>query len=464
MSSPSLADHPADKLWQAPHARGPVRATVEIPGSKSLSNRYLVLAALANAPSELTGVLDSRDTALMRDALEALGATITPGDAPGSYRITPLKPGTHFAEPLTIEVGLAGTVMRFIPPVAALMQAEVHCVGDPEASARPMGPLLEGLRQAGVRITAETTPVAHLPFTVYGTGSVPGGTVCIDASGSSQFVSGLLLCAAHYERGLSIRHTGSRVPSPEHVGMTLKVLAEVGVETASPEPGHWIVSPGPIRARNTAVEPDLSNAGVYLAAAVITGGRVSIPHWPRETTQIGDRWQQILPRFGADVQWAPNPEDDASGTLTVTGQTDSTGKPIILGAGEIAGAAELVPTIAALALVADSETALTGIGHLRGHETDRLHAIVTEATKLGARVHATDTALYFSPSEQLRPATLDSWADHRMATFGALAGLHIPGVSVRDITTTSKTMPRFPLAWSELFGLEATAERTMVQG
>lgn len=459
-------NHPADP-WPAPRPDGPVHGTVRVPGSKSLTNRYLVLAALAEGPSRLRGVLDSRDSRLMIQALTALGASIS-RVAPGTVEVIPVPdagPRTP-ADGVTIDCGLAGTVMRFVPPVAALASGAVHFTGDEAALARPMGPVLQALAALGVRVDGPGADAGTLPFTVHGGGAagaagggaegaqagVDGGRIEVDASGSSQFISALLLAAPRFRRGLHLVHTGASVPSPEHIGMTVAVLRRCGVDVDDSVPGRWRVSPGPIRALDTAVEPDLSNAGPFLAAAVATGGTVSVPDWPAETTQIGDRWRSILPAFGATVEFSPAADDGgATGTLTVTGSRGQDGRPRITAPGDLDGTAELAPTAAALCLLADGPGRLTGIGHLRGHETDRLAALATESARLGGRVEEGPDVLAFAGGrEGLHGAILQTYEDHRMATFAAVLGLAVPDVLVRDIATTAKTMPDFPRMWTDL--------------
>ncbi|NUL43704.1 3-phosphoshikimate 1-carboxyvinyltransferase [Cellulosimicrobium funkei] len=445
--------------WPAPRASGPISGTVRVPGSKSLTNRYLVLAALADGPSRLRGVLDSRDSRLMIQALVTLGATITEVE-PGTVEVTPLPtphpttgPDAGAVAPLgevTIDCGLAGTVMRFVPPVAALVSGSVRFTGDESALSRPMGPVLDGLAGLGVRLDGPGLATGTLPYTVHGTGGVDGGRVEVDASGSSQFVSALLLAAPRFRDGLHLVHTGATVPSPEHVGMTVAVLRRCGVQVDDSVPGEWRVSPGPIRALDTAVEPDLSNAGPFLAAAVATAGTVSIPDWPARTTQIGDRWRAILPAFGARVDYSPTVPDGDTGTLTVTGG------PRVTAPGEIADTGELAPTVAALCLLAEGPGQLTRIGHLRGHETDRLTALATEAGRMGGVVEEGRDHLAFTGlpdgATPLHGATLETYEDHRMATFAAVVGLAVPDVAIRNVATTAKTMPDFPEMWTRLVG------------
>jgi 3-phosphoshikimate 1-carboxyvinyltransferase len=406
-----------------------VHATVALPGSKSLTNRLLLIAALADAPTRLVAPLRARDTLLMADALRALGVQVD--DDGADWVVTPVA--LHAAQ---IDTGLAGTVMRFVPPVAALAHGAVVFDGDAYARVRPMATLLDGLRQAGVEVDDEGR--GRLPFTVRGRGTVPGGPVQIDASASSQFVSGLLLAGARYDKGIEITHTGEgAVPSQPHIDMTLAVLRDAGVEAGSVEPGMWHVPPGPIAGGLRLVEPDLSNAAPFLAAALVVGGSVHVPGWPATTTQAGDALRGLLAAMGADVSL------DAAG-LTVTG----TGAIRAIDA-DLHEVGELTPTIAALAALADGRSKLRGIGHLRGHETDRLAALCTELTRLGGDITEHADGLTITP-RQLHGGTWHAYADHRMATAGAVLGLAVDGVEVDDIACTTKTLPDFPGMWTAL--------------
>ncbi|WP_279104757.1 3-phosphoshikimate 1-carboxyvinyltransferase, partial [Gordonia paraffinivorans] len=343
--------------WSAPTCTSGLNATVELPGSKSITNRALVLAALADGPSTVRGTLRSRDTNLMLGALEALGVEVRVD--PASDTTVSLAPGPlHGAE---IDCGLAGTVMRFLPPLAALADGRVRFDGDPRARVRPQTTILDALRALGVAVTGD-----RLPFVIDGTGNVRGGEVTIDASGSSQFVSGLLLSAARFDEGLVVRHEGPPVPSTPHIDMTVEMLATAGVAVDTSEPNVWKVAPGPIRAVDWTVEPDLSNAAAFLAAAAVTGGVVRVPYWPAVTTQPGARMADVLAAMGCTVE-------HLDGTLSVHG-------PEVLKAVnlDLRDIGELTPTIAALCALADGESELTGIAHLRGHETDRLAALTTE--------------------------------------------------------------------------------------
>jgi 3-phosphoshikimate 1-carboxyvinyltransferase len=421
--------------WTAPTAGAPLSARVSLPGSKSLTNRELVLAALADGPSVLRRPLHSRDTALMVEALRALGAGIH--EQPGDGEFGPdlrVAPG-ELAGGVSIDAGLAGTVMRFIPPVAALALGPVALDGDAGARRRPMRTTIQALRDLGVDVADDGT--GSLPFTVHGTGEVEGGELAIDASASSQFVSGLLLAAPRFVRGLVLRHTGERVPSTPHIEMTIATLAARGVTVESPEPGVWIVPPAPIRALDATIEPDLSNAAPFLAAALVAGGSVTVTGWPSSTTQVGDALLELLPRYGATVRR----DGDA---VTVTGGGAIPGVELDLSAG-----GELAPAFAGLAALATGSGRITGIAHLRGHETDRLAALAADLGALGARVTELDDGLAFEPAE-LHGGPWRSYEDHRMATTGALIGLAVPGVEIDDIATTAKTLPEFPELWRRM--------------
>lgn len=418
--------------WSAPTCTSGLDATVELPGSKSITNRALVLAALADGPSTVRGTLRSRDTNLMLGALEALGVEVRVD--PASDTTVSLAPGPlHGAE---IDCGLAGTVMRFLPPLAALADGRVRFDGDPRARVRPQTTILDALRALGVAVTGD-----RLPFVIDGTGNVRGGEVTIDASGSSQFVSGLLLSAARFDEGLVVRHEGPPVPSTPHIDMTVEMLATAGVAVDTSEPNVWKVAPGPIRAVDWTVEPDLSNAAAFLAAAAVTGGVVRVPYWPAVTTQPGARMADVLAAMGCTVE-------HLDGTLSVHG-------PEVLKAVnlDLRDIGELTPTIAALCALADGESELTGIAHLRGHETDRLAALTTEITRLGGICTETEDGLRITGTT-LHGGTWESYADHRMATAGAIIGLVTPGVVVDDIETTSKTLPDFPGMWTKMIGQE----------
>lgn len=435
------------EAWAAPVANAPLHARVSLPGSKSLTGRELILAALADGPGVIEAPLHSRDSALMIDALRALGTRIEelPGDRPFGPDLR-ISPG-ELTGSTSIACGLAGTVMRFVPPVAALALGPVAFDGDPYARKRPMRPVLDALRALGADIADEGR--GALPFTVHGAGALRGGRVELDASLSSQFVSALLLSGARFDEGVHIVHTGDRLPSRPHIEMTIAALRARGVAVEAPSGREWVVAPGPIAARDVRIEPDLSNAAPFLAAAVAVGGTVTVPDWPAETTQVGDRLRAILPRFGATVS-------SADGALTVSGDGALRGVEL-----SVPEAGELAPTLVGLAALAAHGTEdapgttseITGIGHIRHHETDRIAALVAEVNALGGDAEELDDGIRIRPA-RLHGGLWHAYADHRMATTGALIGLVVPGVEVDDIGTTSKTLPQFPELWARMLGDE----------
>jgi 3-phosphoshikimate 1-carboxyvinyltransferase len=415
--------------WPAPRAHRPVCATVSLPGSKSLTNRALVLAALSDGPSVVRRALRSRDTELMARALTSLGATV---DVSGDdWHVVP----GNLTGPATVDCGLAGTVMRFVPPVAALARGSVLFDGDPHARTRPMGEVLDALRSLGVVIEDEGR--GSLPFTVLGSGRVPGGTVTIDASASSQFISALLLAGARYDHGVDVRHDGKPVPSLPHIEMTVDQLRVHSVEVDDLDANHWRVLPSTIRAVDVDIEPDLSNAAPFLAAAMVSGGEVTIRDWPRRTTQAGDALREILTLMGGKVE-----QTDEG--LTVRGGDSVHGVDL-----DLHDIGELTPAVAALCLLADSPSHLRGIAHIRGHETDRISALAREFTALGGDVSETDDGLGITPAP-LHGGVFHTYADHRMAHAGVIVGLAVDGVLVEDVATTSKTFPGFAEAWTRL--------------
>lgn len=422
--------------WAAPAAKGPVQATVAVPGSKSLTNRYLLTAAAADSSSVIRHPLVSRDSTLMIDAVRSLGARVEE-DARGDLLVSPIPlERDRDAGPLTVDCGLAGTVMRFVPALAAATGRPVDFDGDETAYTRPMSTMLDSLEALGVDVRSTD---GRLPFRVHAPGGVRGGTVRIDASDSSQFVSGLLLSGCLFDLGVDVTHTGRSLPSRPHIDMTVEVLSDAGVLVEEPEPGRWVVQPGRPRGLDVLVEPDLSNAAPFLAAALVTGGRVTVPHWPVHTTQAGDEFRRIAEAFGGRV------EQDRTG-LTVTGPAELPAVDL-----DLSDVGELTPVTAAVAAFATGTSTLRGIGHLRGHETDRLAALTTELTKAGAVVEeGPDTLTFRSPPHS--PSVWDTYHDHRMVMAGAVIALRVPGLVLDDPDTVAKTMPSFMDLWTEAVG------------
>lgn len=423
------------RSWLAPTAVNGISGTVRLPGSKSLSNRELVLSALATSESELPDLLDSRDTFLMIRALETLGTQITQQKGIAATSIIPAT--TDIALSAEIDCGLAGTVMRFMPPVASLFKGDFTFVGDELASKRPMAATIASLRGLGIEVDDGD---GHLPFTIHATGEVEGGYLEIDASESSQFVSGLLLAAPRFKNGLTLKHIGPNLPSLPHIEMTLACLRNRGVIVSNPEENTWVVEPGPIQGKKVAIEPDLSNAGPFMAAAMVAGGTVKISDWPTETTQVGQQFIDILTAMGAHIA--------------------HDGMDLVVRSGEIHGldidmrsCGELVTVVAALALFADTPTTITGISHIRGHESNRLSALVQNIQSIGGNAKELEDGLAIFPVEQLKSGQWDDFQDHRMATAGAIVGLKVSGITITDINSVNKTMPNFVELWDSLLGI-----------
>jgi 3-phosphoshikimate 1-carboxyvinyltransferase len=415
--------------WPAPRANHPVEAVVSLPGSKSLTNRALLLAALSDGPSVVRRALRSRDTTLMAAALTALGAEVdTSGE---DWRVSPAP----FDRDAAVDCGLAGTVMRFVPPAAALSTGRVAFDGDAHMRTRPVGDLLTALRSLGVDVQDEGR--GALPFVIAGTGSARGGTVVVDASASSQFVSALLLAGARYDEGVDVRHDGKPVPSLPHIDMTVAALRAHGVEVDDSDANRWSVAPGPVRAVDQTIEPDLSNAAPFLALAAVSGGTVTVRDWPSTTTQAGDALRVILTTMGCEVELTGE-------GLTVTGSGTLAGIDV-----DLHDMGELTPAVAALCALAEAPCHLRGIAHIRGHETDRLAALATELGRLGAEVTERPDGLTIEPAP-LHGGVFRTYGDHRMAHAGVILGAAVEDVLVEDVATTGKTFPDFAPFWAGL--------------
>ena len=444
------ADDDRDRTWPAPTAGGPVSARIRLPASKSITNRALVLAALSDGPARIANPLRARDTLLAADALRAMGTAIT-GDAGTDWRITAGQPAA--GSRVGVDVGNAGTVMRFLPAVAALTSAAVHFDGDARARQRPIGPILAALRDLGARI--DDGDRGAVPFTVFGRGAVRGGTVTLDASGSSQLVSGLLLAAPRFDEGIEVRHEGPPVPSAPHIAMTVRMLRAAGADVTELRPGAgrrpgaggrpdaWQVRPGRLDLGTVAVEPDLSNAGPFLAAALVTAGTIVLPGWPADSLQAAGPILDVLTRMGARC-------DIGADGLTISGTGTIRGI-----SADLRDVAELAPALTAAAALAGTPSVFTGLAHTRGHETDRLAALAKEINALGGDVTELPDGLAITPRPLRAQATdrpFDTYDDHRMVMAAAVLGLAVPGIRVANAGTVAKTFPGFTHVWTEMLG------------
>ena len=421
----------SDAHWPAPfRGRTPVHAQVTIPGSKSVTNRALILASLATTPSVIRKPLISRDSQLMSAGLSALGISISGSDEAWTITPAPLR------GPARVDVGNAGTVMRFLPPLAALAHGDISFDGDPRSYERPLGPVIKALEELGIEI--DHGGRYSLPMVIKARGQIKGGALTIDASASSQFLSALLLVAPSMEEGITVTHRGGALPSMPHIEMTVAMLRDFGADVSvDPVAQTWSVKAGSLYGKDLVIEPDLSNASPFLSIAMVCGGTITISDWPRVTTQPGDQLRDIFTQMGASVELNDN-------GLTLTGGDAIHGIDI-----DLHDVGELTPSIAALAALADSPSHLRGIGHLRLHETDRLAALTREINALGGSVIEEETALHITPAP-LHAGVFHTYDDHRLATAGAVIGLVTPGIEVENVATTRKTLPDFPGLWNSL--------------
>jgi 3-phosphoshikimate 1-carboxyvinyltransferase len=425
--------------WNAPYRGGltsigePINSKITIPGSKSATNRALILAAIAKTPSRLRKPLSSRDADLMVKGLQSLGCNIEElkTEQGFDYQITPQK----LSGPTQIDVGNAGTVMRFLPPIASLATGLVHFDGDARSHERPLGPVIKALEQLGASI--EHGNKFRLPLTINGSGEIKGGEVEVDASASSQFISALMLLGPATKNGLTIKNSGETLPSMPHIEMTIQMLRQFGATVEIGE-NSWTVASGDLLGQDLTIEPDLSNAAPFMAAAMICGGCVQILDWPKLTSQPGDQLRDIFKKMGATIE-----QSDEG--LRISGSGNINGIDI-----DLHDVGELTPSIAAVAALASSPSTLRGIAHLRLHETDRLAALANEINNLGGDVTEGPGELLIKPAKLVVSQIFKSYEDHRMATAGAIIGLAVKDLVVENIETTKKTLPDFPGMWQEM--------------
>ena len=425
--------------WNAPYRGGltsigePINSKITIPGSKSATNRALILAAIAKTPSRLRKPLSSRDADLMVKGLQSLGCYIEElkTEQGFDYQITPQK----LSGPTQIDVGNAGTVMRFLPPIASLATGLVHFDGDARSHERPLGPVIKALEQLGASI--EHGNKFRLPLTINGSGEIKGGEVEVDASASSQFISALMLLGPATKNGLTIKNIGETLPSMPHIEMTIQMLRQFGATVEIGE-NSWTVASGDLLGQDLTIEPDLSNAAPFMAAAMICGGCVQILDWPKLTSQPGDQLRDIFKKMGATIE-----QSDEG--LRISGSGNINGIDI-----DLHDVGELTPSIAAVAALASSPSTLRGIAHLRLHETDRLAALANEINNLGGDVTEGPGELLIKPAKLVVSQIFKSYEDHRMATAGAIIGLAVKDLVVENIETTKKTLPDFPGMWQEM--------------
>lgn len=416
----------------AVRSRGPIHATVRPPGSKSITNRALVCAALAAGPSVLQGALDSEDTEVMIEALKQLGFGIVPRWAEASINVEG-RGGAISAGSGQLYVANSGTTVRFLASLVSLSNGVFQLDGSPRMRQRPIGDLVESLRQLGVDAQAESLGDCP-PVTIRAAG-LRGGRATVRGDVSSQFLSGLLLAAPYARTPVTLVVEGELVSRP-YVSMTLAVMKAFGIETECREMREFHVPRGQYRGRLYAIEPDASAASYFFAAAAIAGGEVTVEGLSAESLQGDVRFVDVLKRMGCRVAFGADRVTVAGGKLQ--------GLHVDMNA-----ISDTVQTLAAVALFAEGPTSITGVAHIRHKETDRITALATELRKLGAIVEEWPDGLSITPAT-LRAAAIDTYQDHRMAMSLALVGLRQPGVVINDPGCTAKTYPNF---WRDLENL-----------
>jgi 3-phosphoshikimate 1-carboxyvinyltransferase len=410
-----MADLP-DVLTVDPR-RAPLDASVRPPGSKSITNRALLCAALAPGTSTLTGALFADDTRAMLDAIAALGATVDADPATATVTVGGVDPRRGTAE-AAVDARQSGTTSRFVLPVAALRPGRTVVDGSPQLRARPFGPVLDALRELG----AEVSATEFLPATVRG--PLRGGAVRVSGHISSQFLSGLLMAGPLMPRGLAVELTSPLVSVP-YVEMTKAVMAAFGAEVDGLR-----VAPGGYRPADHVVEPDASAASYFLGAAAIAGGRVTVRGLGTGSLQGDVGFADVLARMGATVTRTTD-------TLTVSANGSLRGIDV-----DMADISDTAQTLAAVAVHADSPTRVRGIGFIRGKETDRVAAVVTELCRAGIDAVEDEDGFTIHPGVP-RPTTFATYDDHRMAMSLALLGLRTPGIQISNPGCVAKTYPDF---------------------
>ncbi|MBO9310050.1 MAG: 3-phosphoshikimate 1-carboxyvinyltransferase [Chloroflexi bacterium] len=413
----------------------PIDAVISVPGSKSITNRALVLAALAEGESALENALFSEDSHWCSQALQRLGIPIK-AEAEAARFLVQGRGGILPAAHADLFVGNSGTTARFLVAVAALGNGTYRFDGVPRMRQRPIGPLLAALRQLGAQFSFEGAPNAF-PLTVHAAG-LQGGAATLEATNSSQYVSALLQVAPYARRDVTIYLTGEVVSEP-YIEMTLRVMAQFGVIADKSDYRNYHVRAGQrYQAQRYVIEPDASNATYFFAAAALVGGRVRVPHLSANSLQGDVRFVDVLEQMGCQVERAAT-------YLEVRSIGQLRGVDVDLNA-----MSDTAQTLAAIAPFASTPTRIRNIGHIRHKETDRIAALATELRKLGAQVEERADSLTIYPSA-LRPAEIETYDDHRMAMAFAVTGLALDGVRIKNPACTAKTFPDFFARFEALY-------------
>lgn len=415
----------------------PVTGRIRPPGSKSITNRALICAALARGVSRLTGVLDSDDTRVMVAGLKDLGVTIA-ADWPSHCLTVTGTAGRIPATAASIDCRASGTTMRFLAAVCSLGQGRYVLDGTARMRQRPIGDLLTAVRSLGVEAEAGS-PGECPPVTIRAAG-IGAATVTIAGNTSSQFASGLALAAPCMPQGLQLELAGTLVSVP-YLTLTRRVLEAFGGRCELQDERHWRIAPTGYTACDYCVEPDASAASYFAAAAAITGGSVDILGLGRESLQGDIAFCALLEQMGCTVLWI----DQSAGEPVIR----VTGGPLQGIDVDMNDVSDTVMTLAAVALFADGPTTIRNVTHIRDKETDRIADLTRELRRLGATIEERADGLTITPGP-LRPALIQTYDDHRMAMSLALVGLRSPGVTILDPGCVAKTFPDY---WQVLRGM-----------
>ncbi|MBO3457929.1 3-phosphoshikimate 1-carboxyvinyltransferase [Aetokthonos hydrillicola Thurmond2011] len=412
---------------EIPALNRPVDATVEIPGSKSITNRALLVAALAQGDSILENALFSEDSTYFAKCLENLEIAIVLNSDLAQIQVTG-RGGEIPAKQADLFVGLSGTTARFISALVALGKGKYRLDGVPRMRERPMGDLLKVLQTGGATINFEGNP-GFMPYTIDAQ-QFSGGHFCLKANQTSQQLSALLMITPYAQQDTTVEVEGTLV-SQSYVKMTCRLMADFGVEVLQTEENQFQIKAGQrYQGNNYTIEPDASNASYFFAAAAVTGGRVRVNHLTKQSCQGDILWLNVLEQMGCQINCSNNYTE-------VIGPKQLQGIDI-----DMNDMSDLVQTLGAIAPFASSSVTIRNVEHIRYKETERIRAVVTELRRLGVKVEEFADGLKIEPS-QITPAEIETYHDHRMAMAFAVTGLKVPGIIIKDPGCTAKTFPDY---------------------
>jgi 3-phosphoshikimate 1-carboxyvinyltransferase len=403
----------------------PPDATIRVPGSKSVTNRALIIAALADGNSRIVNPLFSDDSFWLMDALVRLGIDVHADGERGEVYVRG-QSGEIYASGVDLFVGNAGTVARFLPPFLALGRGPFTVDGVPRMRERPVADLVDGMRQLGAEVQYAGED-GRFPLMIKG-GGIPGGKARVSASKSSQFISGLLMAAPYAQAPVTLHPVGRK--EWPYVGITVALMRAFGVEVDEAANGRFTVAPALYSSREYEVEPDASGASYFMAAAAVTGGRVRIPALGASSPQGDLRFAGVLRDMGCRVEIA-------SDFVEVQGPDHLRGVEVDMNA-----FSDTMITLSAIAPFAEGPTTIKNVGHTRLQESDRLSAVATELTRLGVKTQTTSSFIRIIPNK-IRPGVVRTYGDHRMAMAFAITGLVASGIRIRDPGCVTKTFPGY---------------------